>query len=106
VEVQLLARIYKPSKNAMQSGVANTAQWHLDFEAEAARRIDPLMGWTSGSDMDASELRLVFDTKEEAVAYAQRKGIPFQVFEPAPARPVAKAYSDNFAFKRRTPWTH
>lgn len=102
----MLARIYKPSKNAMQSGVANTTVWYLDFEAKAARRIDPLMGWTSGSDMDAGQLRLVFNTREEAVAYATRKGIPFQVFEPSPARPVAKAYSDNFAFKRREPWTH
>jgi hypothetical protein len=102
----VLARIYKPSKNAMQSGVANTSVWYLDFEAEAARRVDPLMGWISGSDMDANQLRLEFETKEAAVAYAERKGIPFQVFEPAPSRAVPKAYSDNFAFKRRTPWTH
>ena len=102
----MLARIYRPSKTAMQSGRANTAQWVLEFEAQAARRIDPLMGWTSGSDMNASELRLEFDTKEAAVAYAKRRAIPYQVFEAPKAAPVVKAYSDNFAYRRREPWTH
>ncbi|MBI1365950.1 MAG: ETC complex I subunit [Alphaproteobacteria bacterium] len=102
----MLARIYKPAKTAMQSGVANTRVWLLDFEAEAARRIDPVMGWTSGSDMDASELRLTFETKEAAIAFAEKHGIPYQVFDAPPARPVVKAYSDNFAYRRRKPWTH
>ncbi|HXI87570.1 MAG TPA: ETC complex I subunit [Parvularculaceae bacterium] len=102
----MLARIYKPAKTAMQSGRANTKLWRLDFEAEAARRIDPLMGWTSGSDMDAGELSLAFETREAAIAYAEKRGIPYQVFDAPPARPVAKAYSDNFAFRRRKPWTH
>ena len=102
----MLARIYKPSKTAMQSGKANTQKWRLDFEAEAARRIDPLMGWTSGSDMDASELRLTFDTKDAAVAYAEKHGIPYQLFDASAAKPVPKAYSDNFSSRRRKPWTH
>ncbi|MGE0408911.1 MAG: ETC complex I subunit [Amphiplicatus sp.] len=102
----MLARIYRPSKTAMQSGAANAQEWRLEFEAGAARRIDPLMGWTSASDMDASELRLTFATKEAAVAYAERRGIPYQLFEPAFARPMPKAYSDNFAYRRRKPWTH
>lgn len=102
----MLARIYRPSKTAMQSGKAKAAKWVLEFEARAARRIDPLMGWTSASDMDASQLRLSFDSKEAAVAYAERRGIPYQVFESSESTPVAKAYSDNFAAKRRVPWTH
>ena len=102
----MLARIYKQAKTAMQSGVANTKAWRLDFEAEAARRIDPVMGWTSGSDMDASELRLTFETKEAAVAFAEKHGIPYQVFDAPAAAPVPKAYSDNFSYRRRKPWTH
>ena len=102
----MLARIYRPAKTAMQSGRANTNEWRLDFEAEAGRQVDPLMGWTSASDMIASQLRLTFDTKEAAVAYAQKKGIPYQLFDSPPSKPVAKAYSDNFAYKRRKPWTH
>ena len=62
------------------------------------------MGWTSSGDMK-QQLTLRFDTKEEAVAYCERKGIPYQVIEPKePARRQA-AYADNFAFRRGEPWT-
>jgi len=100
------ARIYKPAKTAMQSGTAKTKEWVLDFEPEQAREIEPLMGWTSSGDM-AQQIRLRFDTAEEAVAYCERHGIAHQVF--APKRTAARAamsYSDNFAFKRRDAWTH
>jgi hypothetical protein len=67
--------------------------------------VEPLMGWTASGDMK-QELRLQFDTKEDAVAYCERNGIPYQVFEPKePARRVI-SYSDNFSFKRPEPWTH
>jgi hypothetical protein len=64
------ARIYRPAKNAMQSGKARTKQWLLEYEPETARTIDPLMGWTSSRDM-RQQLCLEFDTAEEAVAYAK-----------------------------------
>ena len=67
----MVARIYKPAKTAMQSGFGNTKGWVLDFEPEAPRRVEPLMGWTSSSDM-RQQLRLRFDSKEEAVAWARR----------------------------------
>jgi hypothetical protein len=102
----MFAKIYQPAKTAMQSGKAKTGQWILEFEAEAARRIDPLMGWTSTEDTTAGQVRLSFDSKESAVAYAETKNIPFRVVEPQKASPVAKAYSDNFSFRRRKPWTH
>jgi ETC complex I subunit conserved region len=101
----MLARIYKPARSAMQSGSANTKQWALDFEPETPREIEPLMGWTASSDMK-QELRLRFDSKEEAVAYCERHDIPYQVSEPnAPARKKI-AYADNFAYRRLDPWTH
>jgi ETC complex I subunit conserved region len=104
-EKAMLARIYKPARSAMQSGSANTKQWALDFEPETPREIEPLMGWTASSDMK-QELRLRFDSKEEAVAYCERHGIPYQVSEPnAPARKKI-AYADNFAYRRLDPWTH
>ena len=65
----MVARIYKPSRNAMQSGVAKTKHWVLDYEPEHARRVEPLMGYTSSADM-RSQIRLRFETKEEAVAKA------------------------------------
>jgi hypothetical protein len=101
----MLARIYRPAKNAMQSGKANTKEWVLDFEPSAARRSDPLMGWTTTTDT-RGQVRLQFDTREEAVAYAQRHGIPFEVLPTKDLRPVHKAYADNFAFTRKIPWTH
>jgi len=100
------ARIFKPAKTAMQSGKAKTARWVLEFEAEAARRIDPLMGWTSADDMRAGQVRLTFDSMEAAVKYAESKNIPFQLIESAAPSPVFRAYSDNFSFRRRKPWTH
>jgi ETC complex I subunit conserved region len=101
----MLARIYKPARTAMQSGNANTKQWALDFEPETPREIEPLMGWTASGDMK-QELRLRFDTKEEAVAYCERHGIPYQVSEPQEPARKKIAYADNFAYRRIDPWTH
>ncbi|MBI1239398.1 MAG: ETC complex I subunit [Alphaproteobacteria bacterium] len=102
----MLARIYRPTKTAMQSGQALTKNWILEFEPSQARTIDPLMGWTSSGDMLNSQVRLRFATKEEAVAYAEKHGIAFQVFEPHVREATPKAYSDNFRYDRKGLWTH
>jgi hypothetical protein len=99
------ARIYRPTRNAMQAGKARTRQWLLEFEPETARTIDPLMGWTSSGDM-RQQVTLEFDTAGEAVAYAEKHGIPYQRFEPHVSTPKPKAYSDNFRFDRKVPWSH
>lgn len=99
------ARIYQPAKTAMQSGKARTNLWLLEYEPERPREIDPLMGWTSSSDM-RQQIQLEFDTLEEATGYATRHGIAYQVFEPLRPAPKAKAYADNFRFDRKTPWSH
>jgi hypothetical protein len=101
----MLARIYLPAKNAMQSGRANTREWVLEFAPAAARVSDPLMGWTQSTDMNG-QVRMLFETREEAVAYAQRHGIAFEVLAEKHRKVVVKAYADNFAFTRREPWTH
>ena len=77
----MTARIYKPAKTAMQSGTANTKEWVLDYEPEQPRQIEPLMGWTSSGDM-RQQVRLRFDSEQEAIAYAERHGIPYQLSEP------------------------
>ena len=101
----MIARIFKPAKNAMQSGTAITKQWRLEYEPEQPQVIEPLMGWTSSGDM-RQQVRLQFDSAEEAVAYCERHSIPYQVMQPkAPTRRTI-SYSDNFAFKRREAWTH
>jgi len=101
----MTARIYKPAKTAMQSGLAKTKAWVLDFEPEAPRTVEPLMGWTSSGDM-RQQVRLSFASKEEAIAYCERHGIAYQVSEEAPHVRRAMSYSDNFSFKRRDAWTH
>ena len=103
----MLARIYQPARNAMQSGTAKSRQWVLEFAPEAARSIDPLMGWTSSTDMD-SQVRLKFDSKEAAVEYAEHHGIEVQVFEPHKRKPIVRpgGYGENFATNRRSVWTH
>jgi hypothetical protein len=101
----MTARIYKPARNAMQSGTAKTKDWVLEFEPEAPRVVEPLMGWTSSTDMK-SQVKLRFASREEAVAYCEREGIPYQVSEPKEPTRRTMAYADNFAFQRRGLWTH
>jgi len=101
----MLARIFQPARTAMQSGKAKTREWILEFEPASARALDPLMGWTSSTDMNG-EVRLRFDSKEDAIAYAEKHGIPFRLHEPQQAPVILKAYADNFAYGRKQPWTH
>ncbi len=99
------ARIYRPARNAMQSGRANARDWVLEYDSAGTRSSDPLMGWTSSTDT-RSQVRMTFETREEAIAFAQREGIQFTVSEPREPKRIIKAYADNFATNRRKPWTH
>jgi hypothetical protein len=101
----MTARIYRPAKTAMQSGTANAKEWVLDYEPEQPRVIEPLMGWTASGDMRA-QVRLQFDTAEDAIAYCERNGIAYQLSNPKPVVRRAISYADNFSFQRRDPWTH
>jgi len=89
----------------MSSGEAKTHRWVLEYEPERRREIEPLMGYTASDDMK-SQIRLEFDSREEAIAYANRNGIAFRVFEPKDKVRPAIAYSDNFRRDRVQPWTH
>jgi hypothetical protein len=91
------ARIYQPAKTAMQSGRANTHRWVLEFEPAHPRTLDPLMGWTSSQDTE-TQLRLKFDSREEAETYASARSIPYILVAPRGRRPVIKAYADNFRY--------
>lgn len=101
----MLARIYRPAKTAMQSGRAKTRGWVLDYEPEVAKTIEPLMGYTSSGDM-RQQIRLSFETREEAVAYAERAGLAYRVIEPHERAVKRLSYSDNFRFGRAETWTH
>ncbi|MGR3761903.1 ETC complex I subunit [Roseobacteraceae bacterium NS-SX3] len=101
------ARIYRPARNAMTSGMAKTRQWVLEFPRTSGREIDPLMGWTSSSDTQ-SQVRLRFATREAALEYAADHGIEAQVMEPKARKANIRpgGYGDNFATNRRETWTH
>ena len=101
------ARIYKPARNAMQSGSAKSKRWVLEFAPASRREVDPLMGWTSSNDTQ-SQVKLRFDSKEAALEYAQENGIEAVVSEPKARKANIRAggYGENFATHRRTVWTH
>lgn len=93
------ARIYKPARNAMQSGRARTKEWVLEFEPGDAKRPDPLMGWMGSSDTQ-EQVTLYFDTREEAVAYAKKRGTDFTIEMPHMTKLKPKSYADNFRYDR------
>ena len=88
-------RIYRPAKTAMQSGKAGVKRWVLEMEPELGRFIEPIMGWT-GSDDTKQQLKLRFETKEEAIAYATKRGFEPDVEEPNLPAVKPKSYADNF----------
>ncbi len=101
------ARIYQPARTAMQSGTAKAKGWVLEFTQASARAVDPLMGWTSSDDTQ-SQIKLRFDSCEDALEYARAKGIDCDVTEPKARKPVirARGYGENFATDRKGAWTH
>ncbi len=88
------AKIYIPNKNPMQSGLGKTNKWLLEFETKDPTK-NPLMGWESSSDT-LSELKLEFSSKENAINYAKKKKIDFEIIEPKKRKTIKKSYSDNF----------
>ena len=100
----MTARIYQPARTAMQSGQAKD-DWVFEFEPESPRQIEPLMGWTSSGDMK-SQIKLTFQTSQEAIAYATRHGIPYRLEEPKKSTRKIVSYSDNFRHNRTVPWSH
>ena len=96
----MAARIYRPARSAMQSGRARSARWVLEHAPLAPATVDPLTGWTGSSDTEASQVRLTFASREEAVAYAERHGIDYHVAQHRERRIVPKSYADNFHWQR------
>jgi hypothetical protein len=93
-------KIFKPTKNSMQSGRANLSMWILEYDLTEAKKADPLMGWIGSGDMN-SQIKLKFSSKERAVAYASNKGLKYLVCEPKTRKIQPKNYSDNFSSRFR-----
>ncbi|MCB1682513.1 MAG: ETC complex I subunit [Alphaproteobacteria bacterium] len=90
-------KIYRPSKNTMQSGRGNTGQWVLEYETVSARNPEPLMGWTASGDT-LNQVRLRFSTMEEAVAFAEREGWDYTVMRSHDRTIKPRNYGDNFKY--------
>ena len=101
----MVARIYKPARNQMQSGRGKSREWLLEFEPQAPRPADPLMGWTSSVET-AQQVKLHFETAEQAIAYAEKRGIAYELLPAPRTGTVRKTYSDNFKWGRKENWTH
>ena len=102
----MMALIHRPTRGATQSGHARTKAWLLEYERSEPLEIEPLMGWT-GSNETSAQVRIPFETKDEAVAFAEKLGIAYRIEEPTPDKErLGLSYSDNFKFTRMGMWTH
>ena len=103
----MVARIFKSSKTAMQSGTGNADQWFLEFDQNDYKPIDHLMNWIGSSDT-TSQIRLRFETKEEATQYAKRNNLSFFIDEGSVKKMNIRknGYGENFDYSRKRPWTH
>lgn len=90
-----VVRIFQPSKTAMQSGRGNTQHWLLKFEPEEPKVADPLMGWIGSGDT-RTQLTLKFGSRDDAVAYAVRHGLQYELQEARPRSVRPKSYAENF----------
>lgn len=94
------ALIYRPARNVMQSGRAQTHKWLIQFNSDVPRWENPVMGWTSSRD-PVQGMALKFESKEDAINYAQEQGWAFEVkeVEEVPMKP--KSYSENFLYSSK-----
>ena len=88
------AKIFIPSKTAMQSGRGKTKKWILKFENRHGNT-NPLMGWES-SDDTIGEVVLEFATKDKAIEYAKNNKLHYEIIEPQKSDFIIKSYADNF----------
>ena len=88
------AKIYKPSKTAMQSGTKKFNKWIIEFITEKPG-INPLMGWESSTDT-YTELKIEFSSKDLAIDYAKKNNIQYELVESKSRKINKKSYADNF----------
>jgi hypothetical protein len=91
--------IYQPAKTAMQSGMAKTKCWKLEFKATSGQSVEPLMGWVGQRDTQ-QQLSLFFETCDQAVTYAEANDLPYRVVEPHHRNHRPKSYAENFKFEK------
>ena len=98
-------KIYKPSKTAMQSGIGKTKKWLAEYISDTDNIKDSLMGWNSSS-YTKEQIKIFFDTKEQAIEWSKKNNEQFIVIEPKERKIKPKNYASNFDMNRKEPWTH
>jgi len=101
----MYAKIYQAEPSAMTSGRATAGVWMLEYQSSQSRTIDPLTGNTRNSDTRA-QLKLKFDSKEDAVSYAKANHLPHRVVDRPKTKRIPRSYAENFDYDRKLPWTH
>jgi len=90
-----IVRISELDRRTTQSGKANTGVWQLEFERQEAQRADPLTGWNGSGDTN-TQVRIIFKTREGAIAFCERKGLEYHLIPAKPPQLKIQAYADNF----------
>ena len=98
-------KIYKPAKSSMQSGLGKTKKWLAEYISETDQVKDVLMGWNSSLDTK-EQIKMFFDTKEQAIEWSKKNNQQFIVIEPKERKIKPKNYASNFDISRKEPWTH
>ena len=98
-------KIYKPTKSSMQSGLGKTKKWLAEYIIETDKVKDTLMGWNSSTDTK-EQIKMFFDTKEQAMEWSKKNNQQFIVIEPKERKIKPKNYASNFDMSRKEPWTH
>ena len=98
-------KIYKPSKSSMQSGLGKNKQWLAEYISEKDKIKDDLMGWNSSLDTK-EQIKMFFQTKEQAIEWSKKNNEQFVVIEPKKRKIKPKNYASNFDINRKEPWTH
>ena len=98
-------KIYKPSKSSMQSGLGKTKKWIAEYISEEETLKDNLMGWNSSLDTK-SQIKIFFDTKEQAIDWAKNNDYQFFLDEPKQKKIKIKSYASNFDTNKKESWTH
>lgn len=92
-------RIYQPAKTATQSGKWNASHWLMDWDVlpKGHRWENPLMGWQSSADFMNGH-RIQFNSKEDAIKFANKQGYEYFVQEPNKRKFTPKAYATLFNY--------
>ena len=98
-------KIYKPTKTSMQSGRGTTKKWIAEYISESDNIKDSLMGWNSSLDTK-SQIKLFFNTLEEAKTWAKKNNYQYEIIKPQERKIIPKNYAANFSFNKKIPWTH